>query len=58
MSAGVSRRPNGRVAIVERGAGDEIAREMREAAYEHLADYATLPQRSFSIFRADDGTGE
>jgi len=50
--------PNGRVAIVEDGSGDEIAREMREAGYEQLADHAILPRRSFQIFRADDGTGE
>jgi len=55
--------PNGRVAIVEDEAaggtsGGEIAREMREAGYEQLADHAILPHGSFQIFRADDGTGE
>lgn len=64
--------PNGRVAIVEfdgRGgwfartfghftSADEIAREMREAGYEQLAKHEILPRQSFSIFRADDGTGE
>jgi arsenite methyltransferase len=55
--------PNGRVAIVEDEAaggtsGGEIAREMREAGYEQLADHAILPRGSFQIFRADDGTGE
>lgn len=50
--------PNGRIAIVERGAGAAIAREMREAGYEQLTEHAILPRRSISIFRADDGTGE
>jgi ubiquinone/menaquinone biosynthesis C-methylase UbiE len=64
--------PNGRVAIVEydeRAGGfartfghytpaEEIAREMREAGYEQLADHEILPRQSFQIFRPDDGTGE
>jgi arsenite methyltransferase len=64
--------PNGRVAIVEydgRGGwfpnlfghktpADEIAREMREAGYERIADHEILTRQSFQIFRADDGTGE
>ena len=64
--------PNGRVAIVEydgRGGwfpnlfghktpAEEIAREMREAGYERIANHEILPRQSFQIFRADDGTGE
>jgi hypothetical protein len=64
--------PNGHVAIVEydgRGGwfpnlfghktpADEIAREMREAGYERIADHEILTRQSFQIFRADDGTGE
>jgi arsenite methyltransferase len=64
--------PNGRVAIVEydgRGGwfvnlfghktpADEIAREMREAGYEQIADHEILTRQSFQIFRPDDGTGE
>jgi arsenite methyltransferase len=64
--------PNGRVAIVEydgRGGwfaslfghetpADEIAREMREAGYEQIANHEILTRQSFQIFRADDGTGE
>ena len=64
--------PNGRVAIVEydgRGGwfpnlfghetpADEIAREMREAGYERIANHEILTRQSFQIFRADDGTGE
>jgi ubiquinone/menaquinone biosynthesis C-methylase UbiE len=64
--------PNGRVAIVEfdgRGGwfarafghftpAGEIAREMREAGYEQIAEHEVLTRQSFQIFRADDGTGE
>jgi tRNA A58 N-methylase Trm61 len=55
--------PNGRVAIIEPddhgGApADEIAREMREAGYERIANHEILTRQSFQIFRADDGTGE
>jgi len=50
--------PNGRVAIVDATAADEIARELREAGYEPRAQYDFLSRQSFSIFRADDGTGE
>jgi len=64
--------PNGRVAIVEldgrgswfartfghRTTADEIAREMREAGYEQIANHEILSRQSFQIFRADDGTGE
>lgn len=64
--------PSGRVAIVEldgRGGwfsrtfghftpADEIAREMREAGFERIANHEFLPRQSFQIFRPDDGTGE
>jgi hypothetical protein len=64
--------PSGRVAIVEydeRAGGfasafghftpaDEIAREMREAGFERIANHEFLPRQSFQIFGPDDGTGE
>jgi ubiquinone/menaquinone biosynthesis C-methylase UbiE len=63
--------PNGRVAIVEYDGRsgmastlghftppEEIAREMREAGYEPIANHAILERQSFQIFGPDDGTGE
>src|SRR2546426_11686547 len=62
--------PSGRVAIVEydgRGGwfartfghftpADEIAREMREAGFQRIANHEILPRQSFQIFGPDDET--